>query len=176
MWQPRIITGEEKKNEEHHEKRRRDGNRQRGCKKEKDGMPQIAVLCNLALISADNPTEGRSSEAGRGVKGCSEWLAGHLTVGYLRDNNVWRQAGVIQDCSSPIRLRVTALTDSSFNTAPCCCAPPRRYPHLHPNLSPSPPLPPSQLPVLGGQAAHTAARRCGEAPTVRPDHKAFDNR
>ena len=57
--------------------------------------PQIAMLCNLALISADNQTEGRSSEAGRGVKGCSEWLAGHLTVGYLRDNNVWRQAGVM---------------------------------------------------------------------------------
>lgn len=25
----------------------------------------------------------------------NEWLAGHLTVGYQRDNNVWRQAGAV---------------------------------------------------------------------------------
>lgn len=53
------------------------------------------MLCNLALISADSQIERRSSEAGRSVRGCSEWLAGHLTVGYQRDNNVWRQAGAM---------------------------------------------------------------------------------
>lgn len=35
---------------------------------------------------------GRRSKAGRSGRGCSEWLAGHLTIGYQRDNNVWRQA------------------------------------------------------------------------------------
>lgn len=53
------------------------------------------MLCNLALISADSQIERRSSEAGRSVRGCGEWLAGHLTVGYQRDNNVWRQAGAM---------------------------------------------------------------------------------
>lgn len=50
---------------------------------------QTTMLCNLALISADSQIEGRS------VRGCCEWLAGHLTVGYQRDNNVWRQAGAM---------------------------------------------------------------------------------
>lgn len=54
-----------------------------------------AMLCSLALISADSQIERRSSEAGRSVRGCGEWLAGHLTVGYQRDNNVWRQAGAM---------------------------------------------------------------------------------
>lgn len=53
------------------------------------------MLCDLALISTDSQIERRSSEAGRSVRGCNEWLAGHLTVGYQRDNNVWRQAGVV---------------------------------------------------------------------------------
>ena len=53
------------------------------------------MLCNLALISADSQIERRSSKAGRSVRGCGEWLAGHLTVGYQRDNNVWRQAGAM---------------------------------------------------------------------------------
>lgn len=57
--------------------------------------PQTAILCNLAFISADSQIERRSSEAGRSVRGCSEWLARHLTVGYQRDNNVWRQAGAM---------------------------------------------------------------------------------
>lgn len=50
------------------------------------------MLRNLALISADSQIERRGSEAGRSVRGCCEWLAGHLTVGYQRDNNVRRQA------------------------------------------------------------------------------------
>lgn len=57
--------------------------------------PQTTMLCNLALISADSQIERRSSEAGSSVRGCNEWLAGHLTVGYQRDNNVWRQAGAM---------------------------------------------------------------------------------
>lgn len=57
--------------------------------------PQTTMLCNLALISADSQIERRSSEAGSSVRGCNEWLAGHLTVGYQRDNNVWRQAGAV---------------------------------------------------------------------------------
>lgn len=57
--------------------------------------PQTAMLCNLALISADSQIERGGSEAGRSVRGCCEWLAGHLTVGYQRDNNVWRQAGAM---------------------------------------------------------------------------------
>ena len=39
--------------------------------------------------------ERKSSVAGRSVRGCSEWLARHLTVGYQRDNNVRRQAGAM---------------------------------------------------------------------------------
>lgn len=39
--------------------------------------------------------ERRSSEAGKSVRAFSECLAGHLTVGYQRDNNVWRQAGTM---------------------------------------------------------------------------------
>lgn len=57
--------------------------------------PHTTMLCNLALISADSQIERRSSEAGSSVRGCNEWLAGHLTVGYQRDNNVWRQAGAV---------------------------------------------------------------------------------
>lgn len=34
-------------------------------------------------------------EAGRSVRRFGEWLAGHLTVGYQRDNNVQRQAGAV---------------------------------------------------------------------------------
>lgn len=63
--------------------------------------PQTVVLCNLAIISADSQIERRrrssssSSEAGRSLRRFSEWLAGHLTVGYQKDNNVWRQAKAV---------------------------------------------------------------------------------
>lgn len=40
-------------------------------------------------------TERGSSEAGRSVRRFGVWLAGHLTVGYQRDNNVRRQAGAV---------------------------------------------------------------------------------
>lgn len=57
---------------------------------------QTAMLYNLALISADSQIErGRSSKAGRSGRGCGEWLAGRLTLGYQRDNNVWRRAGAM---------------------------------------------------------------------------------
>lgn len=57
--------------------------------------PQPAMLCNLALISTDSKIERGSSEAGRSVRRFGEWLAGHLTVGYQKDNNVRRQAGAV---------------------------------------------------------------------------------
>lgn len=57
--------------------------------------PQIAMKCNLDLISFDCLREKDAARPARAWGGFDECLVRHLTMGNQRENHLWRQVGAM---------------------------------------------------------------------------------